>query len=108
MTRDILAISAISTDVERVFNLRRDVLSYHCSSLVANIILNIIMIKYADAVKLKAEFKSHELIKEKRAFDAQKQEKNKDLIFIIDVNEDLEYISNVSSNDDVDDNERDK
>jgi len=36
------------------------------------------MIKHADAVKLKAEFKSHELIKEKRAFDAQKQEKNKD------------------------------
>ena len=82
MTRDILAISAISTDVERVFNLRWDLLSYRCSSLVANIILNIMMIKHADAVKLKAEFKSHKLIKEKRAFDAQKQEKNKDLIFI--------------------------
>jgi len=88
--------------------LKRDLLSYHCSSLVVNIILNIIMIKHADAVKLKAEFKSYELIKEKRAFDAQKQEKNKDLIFIIDVNEDLEYISDASSNDDVDDNERDK
>jgi len=108
MTRDILAISAISTDVERVFNLKRDVLSYHRSSLVINIISNIMMIKHADAVKLKAEFKSHELIEEKRAFDAQKQEKNKDLVFIIDVNEDLEYISNASSNDDVDDNERDK
>ena len=35
------------------------------------------MIKHADAVKLKAEFESHELIEEKRAFDAQKQEKNK-------------------------------
>jgi hypothetical protein len=66
------------------------------------------IIKHANAVKLKAEFKSYELIKEKRAFDAQKQEKNKDLVFIIDVNEDLEYISNASSNDDVDDNERDK
>ena len=108
MTRDILAISAISTDVERVFNLRWDLLSYRCSSLVANIILNIMMIKHADAVKLKAEFKSHKLIKEKRAFDAQKQEKNKDLIFIINVNEDLKYISDASSNDDVDDNERDK
>ncbi len=108
MTRDILAISAISTDVEWVFNLRQDVLSYHCSSLVVNIILNIMMIKHADAVKLKAEFKSHKLIEEKRAFDAQKQEKNKDLIFIIDVNEDLKYINDASSNDDVDDNERDK
>ncbi len=96
------------TDVERVFNLKQDVLSYHCSSLVVNIILNIMMIKHADAVKLKAKFKSHELIKEKRAFDAQKQEKNKDLIFIIDVNEDLEYISDASSDDDVDDNKRDK
>ncbi len=66
------------------------------------------MIKHADAVKLNAEFKFHELIKEKRAFDAQKQEKNKDLIFIIDVNEDLKYISDASLNDDVDDNERDK
>jgi len=66
------------------------------------------MIKHADVVKLKAEFKSHELIKEKRAFDAQKQEKNKDLIFIIDVNEDLKYINDASSNDDVDDNKRDK
>jgi len=108
MTQDILAISAILTDVERVFNLRRDVLSYHHSSLVVNIISNIMMIKHADAVKLKAEFKSHKLIEEKRAFDAQKQEKNKDLVFIIDVNEDLEYISDASSNDDVDDNERDK
>ncbi len=108
MTQDILAISAISTDIERVFNLRRDILSYHCSSLVVNIILNIMMIKYADAVKLKAEFKSYELIKEKRAFDAQKQEKNKDLIFIIDVNEDLKYISDASSDDDIDDNEHDK
>jgi len=108
MTRDILAISAISTNVERVFNLRRDLLSYRRSSLVVNIILNIMMIKHADAVKLKAKFKSHELIKEKRAFDAQKQEKNKDLIFIIDVNEDLKYISDASSNNDVDDNEHDK
>ncbi len=108
MTRDILTISAISTNVERVFNLRWDLLFYRCSFLVANIILNIMMIKHADAVKLKAEFKSHKLIKEKRAFDAQKQEKNKDLIFIIDVNEDLEYISDASSNDDVDDNEHDK
>ena len=108
MTQDILAISAISTDVERVFNLRWDVLSYHHSSLVVNIILNIMMIKHADVVKLKAKFKSHELIKEKRAFNAQKQEKNKDLIFIIDVNKDLEYISDASSNNDVDDNERDK
>ena len=108
MTQDILAISAILTDVERVFNLRRDILSYHRSSLIVNIILNIMMIKHADVVKLKAEFESYELIKEKRAFDAQKQEKNKDLIFIIDVNEDLKYISDASSNDDVDDNERDK
>jgi len=108
MTWDILAISAISTDVERVFNLKWDVLFYRRSSLVVNIILNIMMIKHADAVKLKAEFKSYELIEEKRAFDAQKQEKNKDLVFIIDVNEDLEYISDASSNDDVDDNERDK
>ncbi len=108
MTQDILTISTISTDVERVFNLKQDVLSYHCSFLVVNIILNIMIIKHANAVKLKAEFKSYELIKEKRAFDAQKQEKNKDLVFIIDVNEDLEYISNASSNDDVDDNERDK
>ncbi len=66
------------------------------------------MIKHANAVKLKAKFESHEFIKEKRAFDAQKQEKNKDLIFIIDVNEDLEYISDASSDDDVDDNEHDK
>ncbi len=67
------------------------------------------MIKHADAVKLKAEFKSHELIKEKRTFNAQKQEKKKDLVFIIDVNEDLEYISDASSDDNVDDdNERDK
>ena len=107
MTQNILAISVISTNVERVFNLRQDLLSYCCSSLVVNIILNIMMIKHADAVKLKAEFKSHELIKEKRAFDAQKQEKNKDLVFIININEDLEYISN-ASNDDVDDNEHDK
>ncbi len=108
MSRDILAISAISTNVERVFNLKWDILSYRCSSLVVNIILNIMMIKHADAVKLKAEFESHELIEEKRAFDAQKQEKNKDLIFIIDVNEDLKYISDALSDDDVDDNERDK
>ncbi len=40
------------------------------------------MIKHVNALKLKSEFKSHKLIKEKRAFDAQKQEKNKDLIFI--------------------------
>ena len=66
------------------------------------------MIKHADAVKLKAEFKFHELIKEKRAFDAQKQEKNKDLIFIIDINEDLKYISDASLNNDFDDNEHDK
>ncbi len=108
MTQDILVISAISTNVERVFNLKWDLLSYHCSFLVVNIILNIMMIKHADAVKLKAEFESHELIKEKRAFDAQKQEKNKDLIFIMNVNKDLEYISNASSDDDVDDNEHDK
>ncbi len=108
MTWDILAISAISTNVEQVFNLKWDLLSYRRSSFVVNIILNIMMIKHADAVKLKAKFKSYELIKEKRAFDAQKQEKNKDLIFIINVNEDLKYISDASSNDDVDDNERDK
>ncbi len=36
------------------------------------------------------------------------KKRTKDLIFIIDVNEDLEYISNASSNDDVDDNKRDK
>jgi len=108
MTQDILAISTISTNVERVFNLKRNLLSYHCSFLVVNIILNIMMIKHADAVKLKAEFKFYELIEEKRAFNAQKQEKNKDLIFIINVNEDLKYISDASSNDDVDDNERDK
>ena len=108
MSRDILAISAISTNVERVFNLKWDILSYRCSSLVVNIILNIMMIKHADAVKLKAEFKSHELIEEKRAFNAQKQEKNKDLVFIINVNEDLEYISDAWSDDNVDDNERDK
>ncbi len=77
MTQDILTISAISTDVERVFNLKQDILFYRCSSFVINIILNIMMIKHADAVKLKAEFKSHELIKEKKAFNAQKQEKNK-------------------------------
>ncbi len=108
MTQDILTISAISTNVERVFNLKRDLLCYHCSFLVVNIILNIMMIKHADAVKLKAEFKSYKLIEEKRAFDAQKQEKNKDLIFIINVNEDLKYISDASSNDDVNDNEHDK
>ncbi len=78
MTQDILTILAISINVEQVFNLKWDLLFYRCSSLVVNIILNIMMIKHADAVKLKAEFKSHELIKEKRAFDAQKQEKNKD------------------------------
>ncbi len=66
------------------------------------------MIKHANAVKLKAEFKSYKLIKEKRTFDAQKQEKNKDLIFIININEDFKYISDASSNDDVDDNECDK
>jgi len=66
------------------------------------------MIKHADTVKLKAEFKSYKLIEEKRAFNAQKQEKNKDLVFIIDVNKDLEYISDASLNDNVDDNERDK
>jgi len=66
------------------------------------------IIKHADAVKLKAEFESHKLIKEKRAFNTQKQEKNKDLIFIINVNEDLKYISDASSDDDVDDNEHDK
>jgi len=66
------------------------------------------MIKNADAVKLKAEFKSHELIEEKRAFNAQKQEKNKDLVFIINVNEDLKYISDAASDDDVDNNEHDK
>ncbi len=60
MTQDILAISVILTNVEWVFNLKQDLLSYHCSSLVVNIILNIMMIKHADAVKLKAEFKSHE------------------------------------------------
>ncbi len=65
------------------------------------------MIKHANAMKVKSEFKSHKFIKKKRAFDAQKQEKNKDLIFIIDINEDLEYI-NDASNDDVNDNEHDK
>ncbi len=70
MTQDILTISAISTNVEWVFNLKWDLLSYCCSFLIVNIILNIMMIKHADAVKLKAEFKSHEFIKEKRAFNA--------------------------------------
>ncbi len=65
------------------------------------------IIKHVNALKLKSEFKSHKFIKKKRAFNAQKQEKNKDLIFIIDINEDLEYISNASNND-VDDNEHDK
>ncbi len=65
------------------------------------------MIKHVKALKLKSEFESHEFIKKKRAFNAQKQEKNKDLIFIININEDLKYISDVS-NDDVDDNEHDK
>jgi len=107
MARDILAISAISTDVERTFNLRRDVLSYRRSSLVANIISNIMMIKHGNVLKLKSKFESHELIEKKRAFDTQKQEKNKDLVFIIDINEDLKYISD-ASDDDVDDNEHDK
>ncbi len=66
------------------------------------------IIKHTDAVKLKAKFKFYKLIKEKRAFDAQKQEKNKDLVFIIDVNEDLEYISDASLNNDVDDNKHNK
>ncbi len=65
------------------------------------------MIKHANALKLKSKFESHKLIKKKRAFDAQKQEKNKDLVFIININEDLEYISD-ASNDDVDDNKHDK
>ena len=65
------------------------------------------MIKHADAVKLKAKFKSHKLIKEKRAFDAQKQEKNKDLIFIININKDLKYISD-ALNDNVDDYKHNK
>ena len=108
MTQDILAISAISTNVEWVFNLKQDVLFYCCSFLVVNIILNIMIIKHTDAVKLKAKFKFYKLIKEKRAFDAQKQEKNKDLVFIIDVNEDLEYISDASLNNDVDDNKHNK
>ncbi len=107
MTQDILAISAISTNVERVFNLRWNILFYHCSSLVINIISNIMMIKHVNALKLKSKFEFHELIKKKRAFDAQKQEKNKDLIFIININKDLEYISN-ASDDDVDDNKHDK
>ena len=107
MTRDILTISAISINVEQVFNLKRNVLFYHHSFLVVNIILNIIMIKHVNTLKLKSEFESHKLIKEKRAFDAQKQEKNKDLIFIIDVDKDLKYISD-ASNDDIDDNEHDK
>ncbi len=107
MTQDILAISAISTNVERVFNLRWNILFYHCSSLVINIISNIMMIKHVNALKLKSKFEFHELIKKKRAFDAQKQEKNKYLIFIININKDLEYISN-ASDDDVDDNKHDK
>jgi len=109
MTQDILAISTILTDVEWTFNLKWDILFYHCSFLVVNIILNIMMIKHVNALKLKSEFESHshKLIKKKRAFDAQKQEKNKDLIFIININEDLEYISD-ASDDDVDDNEYDK
>jgi len=65
------------------------------------------MIKHVNALKLKSKFEFHELIKKKRAFDAQKQEKNKDLIFIININKDLEYISNASDND-VDDNKHDK
>jgi len=65
------------------------------------------MIKHVNALKLKSEFKSHEFIEKKRAFNAQKQEKNKDLVFIIDINEDLEYISD-ASDDDVDDDEHDK
>jgi len=65
------------------------------------------MIKHANALKLKSKFESHKLIKKKRVFDAQKQEKNKDLVFIININKDLEYISD-ASNDDVDDNEHDK
>jgi len=65
------------------------------------------MIKHANALKLKSEFESHKFIEKKRAFNAQKLEKNKDLIFIIDINEDLKYISN-ALNDDVDDNEHNK
>ncbi len=65
MTQDILAISAISTNVERVFNLKQDLLSYCCSSLVVNIILNIMMIKHANAVKLKAKFSFTSLLKRK-------------------------------------------
>ncbi len=107
MTQDILAISAISTNVARVFNLRWYVLFYRCSFFVVNIISNIMMIKHANALKLKSEFESHKFIEKKRAFNAQKLKKNKDLIFIIDINEDLKYISN-ALNDDVDDNEHDK
>jgi hypothetical protein len=47
------------------------------------------------------------LLRKKRAFDTQKQEKNKDLIFIINIDEDLEYISDASDND-VNDNEHNK
>jgi len=65
------------------------------------------MIKHVNALKLKSEFKSHKLIKKKKTFNAQKQEKNKNLIFIININEDLKYISN-ASDDDVNDNKHDK
>jgi len=65
------------------------------------------MIKHANALKLKSEFESYKFIEKKRAFNAQKLEKNKDLIFIIDINEDLKYISN-ALNDYVDNNEHDK
>jgi len=65
------------------------------------------IIKHVNTLKLKSEFKSYKLIKKKRAFNTQKEEKNKDLIFIIDIDEDLKYISNASNND-VDDNEHDK
>jgi len=65
------------------------------------------MIKHVNALKLKSEFKSYKLIKKKKAFDAQKQEKNKDLIFIININKDLKYISDALS-DDVDDYKHNK
>ncbi len=46
MTKDVLAVSASSVDVERLFNLARDVITYRRDRLNSNTIETIMMIKY--------------------------------------------------------------
>ena len=93
MTADILTIPATSTEVERLFNQARDLITYRRSKMTIAIVSDIMLIKHVDASELEQEYESKKL-KEKRVQYLKKQaQDNKDLDFQLNVQEDLTYIS---------------